>query len=135
MFDIQPERFGHVWTSPEVPTYLVNVDSDLADTKGSLSVTTRSYDGTETLKADVPTTLKKGMALQEKPQFPVKLNGSHDIEAVLDIGGKKWAEKRSFVRLAPDTRAERWTEGKGALFGYWSYHGGHHTPKAEHHIG
>lgn len=133
-FDLQPERFGHVWTAPEIPTYLVKLDSSLAETKGTVSVVTKSHDGTEILKAMMPIDLKKGASKQEKLQFPVKLNGYHEIEATLESGGRKWVEKRSFVRLAPDTRAERWTEGKGALFGYWSYHGGHHTPKAEHHI-
>jgi hypothetical protein len=73
-----------------------------------------------------------GARAEVKFSIPVKLNGLHDISAKLNGGGREWTEKRSFVRLAPDTRAQRWTEGKGALFGYWSYHGGHHTPKVEH---
>src|SRR4029077_13469879 len=97
-------------------------------------VVTRSYDGTEQTKQEKPVRVARGAGLQVKLSVPVKLNGYHDLTATLEVAGRTWTEKRSFVRLAPDTRAVRWTEGKGALFGYWSYHGGHHTPKAEHHI-
>jgi hypothetical protein len=134
-FTFEPDRFGHVWTAPEVPAYTATI-IDRADTahEGVLTVVTRSHDGSETLREAKPVALKKGASQALKFSLPVKLNGYHDIEATLDIGGKKWVEKRSFVRLAPDTRAERWTEGKGALFGYWSYHGGHYAPKASHHV-
>ena len=43
--------------------------------------------------------------------LPVKLNGYHDVTAKLESGGKTWVEKRSFVRLAPDTRAVRFPRG------------------------
>src|SRR5262249_26240774 len=51
-----------------------------------------------------------------------------------ELGGKTWTEQRSLVRLAPDNRTARWTEGRGVLFGYWSYHGGHYTPHADRHV-
>jgi hypothetical protein len=134
-FDWKPEPFGHVWTAPAVPNYIAALtnQTDLTQT-GKLTVVTTSYDGTETNKVEQPVSLAKGQAAKLPVSIPVKLNGYHDITATLDIAGTTWTEKRSFVRLAPDTRTARWTEGKGVLFGYWSYHGGHYTPKAEHHI-
>ncbi len=134
-FRFEPDRFGHVWTAPAVPGYtatLVNHTNQTQD--GRLVVTTRSYDGTETTRQEVPVQLAKGETKPVKLSVPVKLNGYHDISATLTMAFRTWTEKRSLVRLAPDTRAARWTEGKGALFGYWSYHGGHHTPKADRHI-
>jgi hypothetical protein len=134
-FTLNPGKFGHVWTAPEVPGYTATVaDRAGAGGAGTLTVVTRSYDGTETAKQEHPVRLAAGGTQPMKLSLPVKLNGYHEVTATLDFGGKKWQEKRSFVRLAPDTRSPRWTEGKGALFGYWSYHGGHHTPNAEHHI-
>ena len=62
----------------------------------------------------------------------MKLNGYHDIEATLDIGGRKWRE--ALVRATRAGHARALDRRQGALFGYWSYHGGHYTPKAEHHI-
>jgi hypothetical protein len=134
-FTFAPDQFGHVWTAPAVPGYTVTL-ANHADgvVQGTLVVVTRSYDGSETTRQERPVSLALGSTQQVKLSVPVKLNGYHDITATWSAGGTTWTEKRSFVRLAPDTRAPRWTEGKGALFGYWSYHGGHYTPKAEHHI-
>src|SRR6185437_16544309 len=101
---------------------------------GKLTVHTRSYDGSETTRQEQPVRLAPHESRPVRLSVPVKLNGYHDITATLEAAGQTWTEKRSLVRLAPDTRAPRWTEGQGALFGYWSYHGGHYTPKAAHHI-
>jgi hypothetical protein len=131
-FELIPQKFGHVWTNPEVPAYTLRVKGrdPARNLAGAIKIQTRSYDGTETHQATL-----SGVGTWETVQsFPVKLNGLHTIEATLVHGGRSWTEKRSFVRLAPDTRATKWTEGKGALFGYWSYHGGHHCPKAEHDV-
>jgi hypothetical protein len=134
-FEFSPDRFGHVWTAPETPAYTATlVNRDLAERQGVLTIATKSYDGAETHQDIRAIVLAPGTSEQVKFTLPVQLNGYHDIVATLAMGGKTWMERRSFVRLAPDTRAECWTEGKGALFGYWSYSGGHYTPKAEHHV-
>jgi hypothetical protein len=134
-FDLSPDKFGHVWTAPAVPAYTATLTNHAAtDQRGTLTIETRSHDGTEKDRQQREVALPKGAALPVKWTLPVKLNGYHDMTVTLDIAGRKWTEKRSFVRLAPDTRAVKWTEGKGALFGYWSYHGGHHTPHAKHHV-
>jgi hypothetical protein len=134
-FDFSADKFGHVWTSPEVPAYTATLVNHTAGPQnGKLTVVTRSHDGTETTRQEKVVSLGNGATQQVKLAVPVKLHGYHDIRATLAIAGKTWKEKRSFVRLAPDTRSPRWVEGKGALFGYWSYHGGHYTPKADHHI-
>jgi hypothetical protein len=135
-FAWKPDKFGHVWTSPETPSYTATLANQTdADLSGTLHVTTRSYDGTETSKVDKPVALPKGGApVTINVPVAVKLNGYHDITAALEIGGRTWTEKRSFTRLAPDTRSVKWTDGKGALFGYWSYGGGHYTPKGEYHV-
>jgi hypothetical protein len=134
-FDWSPDKFGHVWTAPAVPAYTATLTNrSAAPQKGKLTVVTRSYDGTEKTRQEKPLQLAAAATAKVKFSLPVKLNGYHDLTATLVMANRAWTEKRSFVRLAPDRRAVRWTEGKGALFGYWSYHGGHHTPKADHHI-
>jgi hypothetical protein len=132
-FKLTPDRFGHVWTAPALPAYTATLQNSGGNQAGKLTLIARSHDGTDTSKQQLPVQLGKG---ETKVNFsvPVKLNGYHDLTATLEVAGRSWTEKRSFVRLAPDTRATRWTQGKGALFGYWSYHGGHHTPKAAHHV-
>src|SRR5262249_35461908 len=134
-FDLVPEKFGHVWTTPEVPAYTARLASRIEfPVLGKLIVRTRSYDGTEKTEQVKAINLGKWGKLSERVTLPVQLNGYQEAEVPLEHAGGTWTEKRSFVRLARDTRAVRWTPGKGALFGYWSYHGGHHTPKAERHV-
>jgi hypothetical protein len=135
-FEINPDRFGHVWTAPDVPSYTATIaNRSPKEVRGKLAFRTTSHDGTETATQEKSIHVAPGATQQVKVTFPVKLNGWHALRASLLLDGMNpWREKRSFVRLAPDTRAARWTEGKGALFGYWSYHGGHYTPKARHHI-
>ena len=129
-FSFDPDKFGHVWTAPAVPSYTATLTNNLtAAERGTLTVTTRSYDGTETTVSQKPVSLAAGGGAKIAFVFPVKLNGTHDVTATLAIAGISWTEKRSLARLAPDTRSAKWEEGKGALFGYWSFHGGHYTPK------
>jgi hypothetical protein len=133
-FELIPDKFGHVWTAPDTPSYTLKVTNRTdRRTTSEMKVTTRSYDGSERTAYGRPVALEPGQSIEQKLSCSVKLNGYNDIVASLTTDGREWVEKRSFVRLAPDTRSERWT-GKGGLFGYWSYGGGHHTPKGEHHI-
>jgi hypothetical protein len=108
-FEWKPDRFGHVWTSPEVPAYTANVTNrSAADMTGKITVTTRSYDGSEETKAEQPVTVPAGKSAPVKFSLPVKLNGYHDLVATLDVkGSQPWSERRSFVRLAPDSRSRR----------------------------
>jgi hypothetical protein len=132
-----PDQFGHVWTAPAVPGYTATLTNRTgAVMKGKLTVSYKSYDGTDTGKKEIPVTLPAGAtALAVKVPMPVKLNGYYDVVATLDMDGNdkapasSWTESRSLARLAPDTRSAKWTPGQGTMFGYWSYHGGHHTPK------
>jgi hypothetical protein len=134
-FAWNPDRFGHVWTAPEVAAYTGAITNrSKAALTGKLTVTTRSFDGTETTKQEQPVTVAAGGTAQARFSLAVKLNGYHNVVATLELGDQTWTEQRSFVRLAPDPRSVKWTEGKGAMFGYWSYHGGHHTPKTDHHV-
>jgi len=135
VFDWQPDRFGHVWTAPEMAAYTATVTNrSPAAVAGSLTVTTCSYDGSEETRRQQPITVPTGGAVQAKFSLPVKLNGYHDIVATLELDGQSWTEQRSFVRLAPDTRSAKWTEGKGPLFGYWGYYETHGTPRMEEHV-
>jgi len=133
-FSIEPEVFGSVWTSPEIPSYQVKITAKKPNFSGVLEITATSYDHSDIIQ------LKKDVFIQStgeekkiKIDVPAKLFGWYQMVAALKTDDSCWVETRNFVVLAPDTRTEKWS-GKGALFGYWSYHGAHYTPKAEHHI-
>ena len=132
-FTFEPKAFGHVWTQPEVPTYICAMTNHTATAQqGTVEITTRSYDGTESTTQSHDVTLQPGQSTRFELPVAVKLYGIHDITATLKIADRTWVERRSLCHLAPDRRPARWTEGEGALFGYWAFHGGHYTPKAEH---
>jgi hypothetical protein len=134
-FGFEPDKFGHVWTAPAVPSYTGTVTNLTPVAQvGSVTVVTRSYDGSEVTRQVHQFQVPPGGTAKLPFSTNPKLNGYHDVAATINVSGRTWTENRSLVRLAPDTRAEKWTEGQGALFGYWSYHGGHHTPKAKHHV-
>ena len=135
-FEWTPAIFGHVWQAPAQPQYIATLTNYGSSVQvGRLQVTTRSYDGTEESKQEMEVSLPATPTMQAPNpvrvtvNVPVKLYGYHDVQATLSLGDQKWTEKRSLVSLAPDTRSARWAEGRGTLFGYWSYGGGgHYTP-------
>lgn len=139
-FEWRPARFGHVWQSPEQPAYVARVANRTPSAQtGKLTITTKSYDGTEKTTHEREVSLPPGSTgstagapVELAVELPVKLFGYHDVEATLAIAGQTWTERRSLVKLAPDTRSARWTPGRGALFGFWSYGSGHGGPKGEH---
>lgn len=138
-FTWTPNRFGHVWVAPESPGYAADLVNDQPTAvTGKLRVVATSFDGTDVVRQEKvfsipPPRQGKPGTLKIPVTLAARLHGYYTVEASIEAGGRTWTEKRSFVRLAPDTRTARWT-GKGSLFGFWSYMGGHYTPKAEHHI-
>ncbi len=128
---LEPTAVGHVWTTPAVPAYTVAFENHSAANRTlSVLVETKSHDGEETTKQTKPLNLLAGKPGKLSVTIPVKKNGWHEMTVTMNDGERSWTEKRNFVRLAKDTRAPFWEEGKGPMFGYWSYHGGHHTPPA-----
>ena len=134
---VAPKVFGDVWTQPDKPEYVVTVRGrEPRAVTGKLTIETLSYDGQEkTHQARSFLARALGQAPNAIPvTINVKKRGYHDATFTLEYGGVKWTEHRSFVVLAPDDRPKRFERGKGPMFGYWSYHGGHYTPPAEEHI-
>ncbi|MDQ3624753.1 MAG: hypothetical protein M3463_20105, partial [Verrucomicrobiota bacterium] len=123
--------FGHAWTAPAVPAYTATFQNHSTSNRAlSVVVETKSHDGQETTRQTKPLSLPAGKSGKLNIAVPVKKNGWHELTVTMNDGPRSWSEKRGFVRLAKDTRAPFWEEGKGPMFGYWSYHGGHHTPPA-----
>ncbi|MAE60196.1 MAG: hypothetical protein CMJ49_02445 [Planctomycetaceae bacterium] len=132
-FSFEPGRFGHVWTDPQTPSYTSTVTNHTDHPQDAkIKITTRSYDGSESTTHNGTIRLAPGQTGSLDTQLPVKLYGTHDVTVTLTAAGRTWTEQRTFCHLAPDTRPAKWTEGQGALFGYWAYHGGHYTPNAKH---
>jgi len=130
-FTITPKSYGHVWTSGETPEYSVKLENrDNLPRRATLQIMTRSYDGSEnhTIKREIA--LPAGQTVEQNIALPVQKYGYHNVVAALSTAGQEWTETRSLVKLAPDTRAAKWEEGQGPLFGTFSYFGGHEQPAA-----
>jgi hypothetical protein len=132
--DLQPENFGHVWTAPAKPKYNVELRNGTGKaTTAKLTIKTRSHDGKDiteqqqeiALPAD-SSPVKASLALN-----PTRY-GLHELEVTVDAGGEKPVYRRSLAYLHEDTREkEQWQHGRGPIFGYWAWGGGHDTPKAD----
>lgn len=132
--ELTPENYGHVWTSPATPKYTIELKnrSGVA-TPVKLTITTKSQDGKETttqeLSASLPadsTTVALPVALK-----PTRF-GLHELSVTLAAGNETATYRRNFANLHADTRDHSpWEEGRGSIFGFWPWQGGHVTPTAD----
>jgi hypothetical protein len=126
----QPDNFAHIWTAPEVPSYTVKlVNRGSFPQAARISLETKSLDGLE------KTIFKKSFILGREAtttiNIPLKLAryGYHDVKFTIDDGTGPRTINRSLAFLHPDTRERgNWEEGKGPIFGFWNWNGGHITP-------
>jgi hypothetical protein len=128
---VEAAEFGHVWTAPAGPAYeVVLTNRTAAGRTVSFTSRTASHDGGDTWQEERTVVLPAGGVERIRFRPAARKHGWYAASFAVRDGDRVWTETRGFVRLAPDTRAPKWQEGKGALQGYWSYHGGHDTPPA-----
>ncbi|NQU10757.1 hypothetical protein HQ590_08205, partial [bacterium] len=132
--DPRPDQVSHVWTAPATPSYTIHVrNRSGAATSATLTVTSTSYDGRETAPpqekivtlpaADVDVPVPVSLSLQRY--------GLHYLTVSCAVAGQTYTYRRNLAYLHADTRERgNWAEGKGALFGYNGWGGGHETPDA-----
>jgi hypothetical protein len=128
--DLQPDKFAHVWTAPEQPSYTVRLRNITAVEQSiDMELATASHDGTE--KTAVRRAVKLAAGAEQAVKLPLKLqrHGRHAVELKVRSGGEVWTQQRALAFLHPDTRERgNWEEGKGPIFGLWDWNGGHLTP-------
>lgn len=127
----EPDRFAHIWTEPDNPSYTVTLRNRTdAERKVMLELTTLSHD--RQARAHQARTVRLPPAPEEtRVSFVLEPTayGYHDVALTMHDGTDIWTEKRSLAYLRADTRERgNWEEGKGILFGMWYWHGGHRTP-------
>lgn len=130
--DVQPDRFGHVWTAPAKPSYTVKVKNhSTAARTVEIELTTSSHSGSATTKQVQKVSVPPGGA-----ETPVKfaLNdlkkyGHHKVTVTMRDGKETWSDHRSLAWLHPETREKgNWEDGRGPILGYWAWGGAHSTP-------
>ncbi len=128
--DLQPDAVGHVWTSPAKPGYSVNlINRTNSPRTVNLTVSTSDYDGIDRSVQKQLINLPAGKSLNLKIPLNPKRYGLHYLDVVCSSENETYTCSRNFAYLHPDTRERgNWSEGKGAIFGYWNWSGGHDTP-------
>jgi len=128
--EVTPDKFAHIWTAPEKPSYTVTLSNSLNRAENvSIQLKTISYNGDE--KFVVQKKVRLGAGAKDH-KINLKLNpksfGHHNAELTITVGDKTWTEKFAFSYLHPDTRERgNWEEGRGPIFGYWDWGGAHYT--------
>lgn len=134
LMTVEPAVFGHVWKAEEKPSYIITLTNRTDKPRTvQLSLGTESYDSKEEHQQERKVFLTPGRTLRQTFTFAVKRFGIHKITVTMNDGKNRWTEWRNLCHLAPDTRPKEWKSGKGPLFGFWSYMGGHYTPPAKEH--
>ncbi len=132
--DIQPGQVGHVWTAPAAPSYTVQLrNSTGAATTAKLVIKTKSYDGKDETKQEQEVKLPAdGSPVTAKIALKPTRYGLHEMTLELKAGDETATYRRNFAYLHPDTRDHTpWEDGRGSIFGYYGFMGGHATPPVE----
>ncbi len=137
--DLEPDQYGHVWTAPTTPRYNVILRNRTgAATTAKLMFTTRGADGKETPQIDTHVVSKEvaltadGAPVKVPIELKPKRHGLHVLTLEVDAGGESAKYQRNFAWLHEDTRERKnWESGRGSVFGFWDWGGGHDTPTAD----
>lgn len=128
--DLQPDHFAHLWTSPSQPSYTVTLSNRAKqDRTVSLELATVSHDRLEKTSQSQRVTVPPGGETKVRLPIALKRYGHHDVKLTLKDSQGTRTHERSLAFQHPDTRERGgWEEGKGPLFGFWDWGGGHVTP-------
>lgn len=131
--DPQPDAPAHVWTAPALPSYTIKLTNNTgAAVTAKLTVVTVSYDGKD------KTTQQQTAAIPVNGSVPVTVTlkptryGLQTLKVTCVVADETTTQQRNFAYLHPETREKGgWARGKGPIFGYWNWSGGHDTPPLE----
>lgn len=130
MVDFVPSRFAHIWTAPEKIEYFCNLtNTSKKDKNIVVSISTESYDRKE--KTIQKKLIKVAPDTSVNIPFVLKLSkyGYHKTTFTISDAGETRIITGALAYLHPDTRERGdWSEGKGQIFGFWDWNGGHITP-------
>jgi hypothetical protein len=128
--DIQPDQFAHIWTAPQQPSYTIKLHNITAQQQDAeLELTTVSHDGQEKTAHKRTGSIPQGSELAVKVPLALKKYGFHRVEMKVKDASGTHVQTRSLALLHPDTRERgNWEEGRGSIYGFWDWGGGHVTP-------
>ncbi|MCE9562772.1 MAG: hypothetical protein K8U57_12065 [Planctomycetes bacterium] len=130
---LEASAYAHVWTAPEEPSYTVTVRNRRGPARDvQLELTTKSLDGKQSTAHRSVLKLPADGEARETIKVTPKAFGYHDVALRVVDGDQTRVERRSLAYLRADTRDRGdWDFGRGPLFGFWNWGGGHNTPSAD----
>lgn len=135
--EFKPGAYANIWTAPDKPNYslkLRNRSGPARDVEVTLATTSFGGDKTTEQKK----TLRLGEPGQETTAsltLTPPCYGYHEVKLTVKDGAQVWEEKPALAYLHEDTRERGdWDFGRGPIFGWWNWAGGHGTPDGEKHI-
>lgn len=127
--DLQPDRYAHIWTAPEQPSYTLKLRNASAEAQDvEVELATISHDGRETTSQQH--SLRLASQEEQALSLPLRLTryGYHRVELRVRDAEGLCTRTRSLAWLHGDTRERGdWQEGRGPIFGFWDWNGGHLT--------
>ncbi len=128
--DLRAANGLNVWTAPEKPVYTATLSAAGPVKRVTLTVNTVSDNGQEKTSQKREVEFRPGEAATVRLELDLKTYGYHACTLTVSEGERViQTEKRGLAYLHPDTRERGgWDRGKGPLFGFWNWKGGHDTP-------
>jgi hypothetical protein len=125
------DAYAHIWTAPEVPSYSVSLKSRRGGSRPVLLQFITKLGDRET-EQEEHVTVRPDKEAFATFTFKPQAYGLHKIQLKITDGDQTWTESRDMAYLRQDTRDRGdWDFGRGPLFGFWNWGGGHHTPSGD----
>jgi hypothetical protein len=130
---LEAGAYAHIWTAPEKPAYKVTLRNRRGPAREvKLQVSVASLDGKYQHVRGMVARLPENGETTETFTIPAERFGLHGLTITVTDGSQVQVERRSLAYLRQDTRDRGdWDFGRGPLFGFWNWGGGHNTPAAD----
>lgn len=126
---LEPTRFAHLWTAPEIPEYRLRLVNHAAEPRrAALALRATSLNGAVSTERALTVDLPAGGRTNLTLALPVTSYGHHEASLRIDDGDGPRTYPFSLAWLHPDTRERgNWEEDHGLRFGFWDWSGQHLT--------
>ena len=130
---LTPSKYAHVWTAPERPVYTVALTNSTKLVKTVvLQCATASSGGAATTAQKHVVRVNPHAAANVDFTLDLQRYGQHSMDVEATVGAATWTERRKLAYLHEDTRERGdWERGRGPMFGFWNWGGGHYTPPGD----
>ena len=130
---VTPARYADIWTAPEKPSYNVQLSNSGKETRTArLSWAATAHGGLDVQRGSRKLSVEPGKNAELEFDLSLTRHGYHDLEIKLVNGDETWTERRTITWLHADTRERGdWERGRGPIFGFWNWRGGHNTPSGD----